>query len=426
MSTTAAHPIGGAVARVHAALDEVTGTPAWSMSQTATAEALVEIARAEARLVEVRSRLLAHAETVAVGEVNASPSVAVWHANATRSTKRESFREVRLAAGLDRYELVREALGRGEVIAEQASVICTALDELPDDLDPGVLEQATKALVSFAEIHDAKGLRVLGRRILEVVAPEVAESWEAEQLAKEEREAEKSAVFRMREDGQGRIKGSFTVPLLVGQMLERALLAFAAPKHQIATRAAETADVDGEHEEQVPVPVRRPTAQRLGAAFVELVERLDPHELPKAGGVNATVVVTMTLDSLKGGLAAATLDTGDRISAATARRLACEAGVVPVVLGGKSQPLDVGRAKRYFTPGQRIAMGVRDKGCTAHGCDVPPAMCHAHHDDPWACHGHTDLARGRLLCPFHHRRIHDPEYEARIGTDNRVGFHRRT
>ncbi|WP_341230923.1 HNH endonuclease signature motif containing protein [Nocardioides salarius] len=390
------------------------------MSQAATAQTLVEVSRAEARLVEVRSQLLSHAETVAVAETNASPSVAVWHSNATGSTKRESFRQVRLAAGLDRYELVREALGRGDVIAEQASVICTALDELPDDLDAAVLEQATKALVTFAEVHDAKALRVLGRRILEVVAPEVAEAWEAEQLEKEEREAEKSAVFRMREDGHGRIKGSFTVPLLAGQMLERALLAFAAPKHQIATREAE------EEQSEAPVPVRRPTAQRLGAAFVELVERLDPHDLPKAGGVNATVVVTMTLDSLKDGLVAATLDTGDRISAATARRLACEAGVVPVVLGGKSQPLDVGRAKRYFTSGQRIAMGIRDGGCTAKGCDAPPAMCHAHHDDPWSCHGHTDLDRGRLLCPFHHRRIHDPEYEVDVGADNQVTFHRRT
>ncbi|MBM7507622.1 hypothetical protein JOE61_001436 [Nocardioides salarius] len=420
MATTAAHPIGGAVARVHATLDEVAGTPLWSMSQEATAQTLVEVSRAEARLVEVRSQLLSHAETVAVAETNASPSVAVWHSNATRSTKRESFRQVRLAEGLDRYDLVREALGRGDMVAEQASVICTALDELPDDLDPFVLEQAAKALVAFAEVHDAKALRVLGRRILEVVAPEVAEAWEAEQLEREEREAEKSAVFRMREDGHGRIKGSFTVPLLVGQMLERALLAFAAPKHQIATRDAE------EEQSEAPVPVRRPTAERLGAAFVELVERLDPHDLPKAGGVNATVVVTMTLDSLKDGLAAATLDTGDRISAATARRLACEAGVVPVVLGGKSQPLDVGRAKRYFTPAQRVAMGIRDGGCTARGCDAPPAMCHAHHDDPWSCHGHTDLDCGRLLCPFHHRRIHDPEYESDVGADNQVTFNRRT
>ncbi|WP_157520092.1 hypothetical protein [Nocardioides dokdonensis] len=86
MVTTAPHPIGGAVARVHAALDDVAGTPAWSMSQGATADVLVEIARAEARLVELRSRALVQAELVAVQERNASPSVAVWHSNATRST----------------------------------------------------------------------------------------------------------------------------------------------------------------------------------------------------------------------------------------------------------------------------------------------------------------------------------------------------
>ncbi|ANH37038.1 hypothetical protein I601_0586 [Nocardioides dokdonensis FR1436] len=421
MTATALHPIGDAVARVHSVLDDVAETPAWSMGQADAAEVLVQIARAEARLVELRSRALVQAEAVAVQDRNASPSLAVWHAYATRSTKRESFREVRLATGLERYGVVREALGRGELNAEQAGVITAALEVLPDDLDAGVLEQAAKALVAYAEIHDAKALRILGRRILEVVAPEVAEAWEAEQLAKAEREAEKAAVFRIREDGEGRCKGSFTVPLLVGQMLERALLAFAAPKHQIATRTGQ----DGQ-DDQAPVPVRRPTAQRLGAAFVELIERLDPAALPRAGGVNATVVVTMTAASLMGGLAAATLDTGARVSAATARRLACEAGIIPVVLGGKSQPLDVGRTRRFFTYAQRIALAVRDRGCTAEGCDAPPAMCHAHHDDPWS-HGHgTKVARGRLLCPVHHRRIHDPEYEADVGADNQVRFHRRT
>ena len=64
---------------------------------------------------------------------------------------------------------------------------------------------------------------------------------------------------------------------------------------------------------------------------------------------------------------AATLDTGDRISAATARRLACEAGIIPVVLGGRREVLDQGRRKRLFTRAQRIALATRDRGCTAIG-----------------------------------------------------------
>ncbi|MCP5893816.1 DUF222 domain-containing protein, partial [Klebsiella pneumoniae] len=88
----------------------------------------------------------------------------------------------------------------------------------------------------------------------------------------------------------------------------------------------------------------RTTAEELGRAFCELLERLDGREAPKVGGTGATVVVTMSLETLLGGLASAVLDTGDRVAAHTARRLACEAGIVPFVLDGKGQVLDQGRA----------------------------------------------------------------------------------
>ena len=83
----------------------------------------------------------------------------------------------------------------------------------------------------------------------------------------------------------------------------------------------------------------------------------------------------MTLDQLLADLDAAgvcTLDTGGQISAAEARRLACSAGIIPMVLGGKSQVLEMGRKRRFHTEPMRIAMGVRDGGCTTEHCDVPP------------------------------------------------------
>ncbi len=101
-----------------------------------------------------------------------------------------------------------------------------------------------------------------------------------------------------------------------------------------------------------------------------------------------------------------TLDTGGRISAAEARRLACSAGIIPMVLGGKSQPLDVGRKRRFHTEAMRVAMGVRDGGCSAEGCDKPASMCHAHHDIAWSVGGGTNVATGRLLCGHHHRSFH--------------------
>ncbi len=155
--------------------------------------------------------------------------------------------------------------------------------------------------------------------------------------------------------------------------------------------------------------------------------------MPKTGGTNATIVVTMTLDQLLAKLHAAgvcTLDTGGQISAAEARRLACTAGIIPAVLGGKSQILDLGRTSRYYKQHQRIALALRDKGCTTVDCDKPPALCHAHHDIPWSEGGPTDLHHGRLhhgrlLCGHHHRRIHDHHYRVTHHPNGKVTFHRR-
>ena len=108
------------------------------------------------------------------------------------------------------------------------------------------------------------------------------------------------------------------------------------------------------------------------------------------------------------------------------QRLACEAGIIPAVLGGNREVLDLGRASRLFTKAQRIAMALRDGGCIAEGCNRPPHQCHAHHLDPWARGGPTNLDHGGLLCGHHHRRAHDPRYTVqRLGT-GKLRFTRRT
>jgi hypothetical protein len=118
------------------------------------------------------------------------------------------------------------------------------------------------------------------------------------------------------------------------------------------------------------------------------------------------------------------------ISAGLARRLACSAGLIPVVyrkaIDGPSVILDMGRKRRLHTEPQRIALTVRDRGCTTLACDRPAAWCHAHHDLPWAEGGPTDLATGRLLCGFHHGNAHSPSYQATHRPDGKVQFHRRT
>lgn len=164
----------------------------------------------------------------------------------------------------------------------------------------------------------------------------------------------------------------------------------------------------------------------MGLAFLHYLETRAEDAVPSAGGVPATVVVTMQLDTLLGGLRAASLDTGNRISAGEARRLACRAGIIPVVLDGASMPLDLGRRRRFHSEAQRIAMGIRDGGCRAAGCDAPPALCRAHHRIEWSRGGGTSVEDGYLLCPRHHGRVHDPAYQHTLDKHGKVRFSRRT
>ncbi|MEJ7831386.1 MAG: DUF222 domain-containing protein [Nocardioides sp.] len=387
-TTDRGHPISAAVARIEGELAGLVEQPAWSMGVEETRVTLVGLTRLAAQVAELELRVVAHADRVRVGDESGATSTANWWAHTTKMTRREAHQKVRLAHSLEDHEALRTDLANGVVLPEQAQVITEALDALPDDLvNEATLVLAEKTLLTCAGDHDAKALRVLGRRILDVVAPEIGEAHTARQLEQEERDATAAARFTMSEDGHGKCYGRFTIPALHGAMLSKALHAIAAPKHQAAA--------DG----QAPVP-GRPSAQRLGRAFCEYVERYPTDALPKAGGVSAMVVVTMTLDSLLGGLAAAHLDTGQPISACLARRLTCEAGIVPAVLGTRSQVLDLGRKTRFHTEPQRIALAIEQGGCTAEACDWPPGMCHAHHDNlPWSKGGHTSVKDGRLLCP---------------------------
>jgi len=415
-TTDRRHPIAVGVSGIADQLKTLRDAPAWSMGGEETADTLVELTRLEAQVVELQARVAAHAQTIEVHSESGAGSTANWWAHATNLTRREAHRKTRLAAALDTtlHEPVRVALAEGRLLTDQAEVIIAAVDALPADLvDEDVRAQAQATLIGEATRFDAKALRILGHRILDVVAPEVGEAHEARLLEQEERDAVAAAVLRMSDDGHGRSHGRFTIPTAYAEMLRKALLGIAAPKHR--------ASVDG----QAPEP-GRPSAHKLGAALCEYIAGYPADRLPEAGGVNATVVVTMPLDTLLGGLKAAQLDTGTRISPGLSRRWACAAGIIPAVLGSDSQVLDLGRKTRFAKTGQRIALTIAQGRCTAEGCDWPPGLCHVHHDQPWSRGGRTDLKDLRLLCPHHHARAHDPTYEMSKLPEGNVRFHRRT
>jgi hypothetical protein len=134
------------------------------------------------------------------------------------------------------------------------------------------------------------------------------------------------------------------------------------------------------------------------------------------------VVVTVREETLREALAVAHLDTGTELSAGEARRLACNASILPAVLGGGSVPLDLGRSARLFSETQRTALGLRQETCAADGCDRPFAWTEIHHLQPWSQGGKTSLGNAIGLCHAHHQRIHDHAFEYRSGPRG-ITFH---
>ena len=170
-----------------------------------------------------------------------------------------------------------------------------------------------------------------------------------------------------------------------------------------------TPDEDGNSQKTGEPDPRTPGKRRadafllllgLGAAAVDN----DP-EVTHRGG--ATLVVTIDFLVLAGLLAGLGItDTGTGVTPDTVRQLACDADILPIVLGSKNQPLNVGRKRRLVDNELRRAVIHRDKHCTYAGCDRPPVMCEVHHLIPWYLGGETSLTNSALLCDTHHRIAH--------------------
>lgn len=179
-----------------------------------------------------------------------------------------------------------------------------------------------------------------------------------------------------------------------------------------AALAALSAPVKGPDGE----PDDRPAAQRRADALVEVLRRgvSSPGEAPKSD--RAQVHVTIRLSDLmgEGEHGGGVTMTGQVLAPSVVRRMACDAGIIPVVLGGRGEILELGRSERLFTLGQRRALWQRDGGCTYPGCTMPPQWCDAHHVDWWSRGGGTDLDNAALLCQRHHTRVHTHDLTATI------------
>ncbi|MGV8908438.1 MAG: DUF222 domain-containing protein [Propionicimonas sp.] len=318
-------------------------------------------------------------------------SAGSWLAETTRLTRKEAAALLYAGRDLSRFPAVAAATLGGEVLPQQARAITRVLSDLPEDLPACVHNEAEELMVGYAEQFNSAELAQLSRHLLEVLAPEIAEASEAERLEREYQLAVRNRHLDFHHDGHGttHLRGSFAT------VDAEALIQLVGSYGAQQKRALEAIDP------LQPMPTR---SQRQADGLMAIVHRHAQQALaPTHGGDRPRVVVMLDYEKLKERcIDARLLSVGESISAAALRQLACDADVLPAVLNGPTQPLDVGRAQRLVTGPIRAALELRDRGCAFPGCNRPPSACQAHHIIPWWMGGVTALWNLVLLCPHHH------------------------
>ena len=390
---------------------------AWDSARAATAAGpesvsgfLEALAETEAHLAGLRLAVLDQARFMAE-----AAKVLDAVTSSTRQTHAQAKASIRLAADLSgRFSLILDALQAGLISCAQAEAITDGLRRLPGQLSRVELEQCQTEILKWVDELGPSELRTLASRLTEVIDPDRAEADDAKRLAREERAAHRSRYLRLSSDHHGSMRISGQLPVADAALLSAQLDALMPPstKYQLS----------GE------LPTR--DARRADALVLLTHHAAGNGTLPSHGVDRPQVHITLDYDTLITGVGTVGVLGGsgfDEVSVGDARRMACDARLIPMVLGTASRPLDVGRTHRMFTPALRAAIVQRDQGCVFPGCTVPPAPCHAHHIIPWWADGLTCLANAVLLCPFHHRLVEpDPlqseESQWRVHIDEVTGL----
>ena len=304
----------------------------------------------------------------------------------------EAGKRSRLARALAAYPNVDAALSAGRFSAETASVIVKALRCVPAEFEE-IVETALLELAPYCTPND------LGDKVEQLLVACGVESSSDEAAAKrlEKRGLSIAPTF----NGMRAVSGMLTPE--VGEALEIAVGAI-----------AQSAGPDDD----------RTHAQRRHDAIGELANHYLAHaDLPAINGERPRVVVTIDYDALVNNLhnAWGLLPSGATVSPATARRLACDAELIPAVLNARGDVLDVAVASRSFTTAVRRAAWLEQGGkCAFPKCRRPPVDCH--HIIWWSKGGPSTLDNAAWLCAFHHWLVHEGRWTLRRDSDRSLVF----
>jgi hypothetical protein len=364
-----------------------------------------ELHRAAELLALERLRRLAEIDRRRIHERDGHLSAASWLATRFKVAWGTARDHVRMARSLEDMPLARDALARGDLSISGVRVLVAARET-----DPEAFRHSEEELVEAARIHSTNDLQRVAAYWRQAVEREHA--IEGEEKLREHRRLHASVSLL----GMVRVDGS-----LDPETGETLLTALGAVLDAEARNGSEDA---------------RTPAQRRADALGEICRQwLDGAERPMVAGERPHVTVTVGTEALRGGDSSVSADrSGSRVtseldyvgpvSPETARRFACDASLLRVVMAGNSEPLDVGRRTPVVSPAMRRAVIVRDRRCRFPGCDRPHAWCDAHHVVHWADGGSTAVDNLLLLCRRHHRAVHERGGFGLEIQDGRAAFRR--
>jgi hypothetical protein len=282
----------------------------------------------------------------------------------------------------------------GRLSTPMIDTIVGVLTQVP----PEHRDEAEQHLLSFAAEAGYKQVAALGARIVAHLDPDGTEPDPAEPVT-----PTRELSLRRKRTGVWELQGRFD--------------------DETGMRASALFDTLAQRRTSDDGPDLRSPQERYGDAFSDAIDlALNTPDLPMQAGERAHVMVAVSLEDLKSGLGRAILGDSGTMSAAEARIHACDCMLIPAVLGGKSEPLDLGRQRRLVPTGIRRALYLRDRGCAFPGCHRPPRHCQGHHIRHWADGGPTDLANLVLMCAHHHRLLHRSGWQVRIAADGLPEF----
>jgi hypothetical protein len=275
------------------------------------------------------------------------------------------------------------AVAEGALSGEHVSVVAEVMKDLPPEQEQSVVE--------FAREHEPSAVRSFGKELAYCLYQNDPEPRETEP------EPPANRLWLQWKGDQLEVRAK--LDKITGAKFEAMIDPLAKPRPTTP--------------EEGPDP--RSRSEREGDAFADLVDlMLRADRLPEHGGEPVTLTLTMAYQDLVRQTGFATLEGRERVPAPLVRRLACNAGVIPVVLGGRSEQTDIGRKTRTFPAAIRRLLVARDQGCAFPGCDRPPKHCDAHHIRFWSEGGETSVGNAVLLCRHHHTLVHQSDWEVKL------------